>query len=312
MKAFDINVDGKILDYRKSEVLNINDIKKNFEKKYKVKKIWQGGRHVLGALQKDNTNVFLKLSTTQGVGAVTQIDYNWNRQFNDIVSRNTDFWVPQNIEKGLYKNKLFYMIIEYFNGKLYAKRPKKGKVERILKQDLGKIIEFSEVIQNLNIDPLSVKDKQNYQEYFLEKTKSWFNAVPKKIIKEYKVNQVFELAEKGYNKLERKTRHGDFTPWHIIKLPNGKVGLIDGEHAMRNGVEYYDIGYLIQRIYSVLENPQFAKELFELLIKRNYDLEKLKVILASRAIGGFCDESLISKNPNFPRANKFGQWVLGL
>ncbi|OGH08078.1 MAG: hypothetical protein A2171_01235 [Candidatus Levybacteria bacterium RBG_13_35_9] len=177
---------------------------------------------------------------------------------------------------------------------------------------MDKIINFSEVIQNLNIDSLSVKDKQNYREYFLEKTRAWFSSVPKKIIKEYKVNEVFELVEKGYKKLERKTRHGDFTPWHMIKLKDGKIGLIDGEHAMRNGVEYYDIGYLIQRIYSVLENTQFAKELFELLIKRNYDLEKLKVVLGSRVIGGFCDEGLISKNPNFPRANKFSKWVLSL
>ncbi|OGH08077.1 MAG: hypothetical protein A2171_01230 [Candidatus Levybacteria bacterium RBG_13_35_9] len=130
MKAFEIKVNGKVLDYRKTIKLDLEQVKNFFEEKnYIVKKIWQRERHVLGILQKNDKNMFLKLATTEGIGAVTQIDYNWNRQFNDIVSRKTDFWVPQNIESGFYKNKLFYMIIEYFEGPLYAKKPKKDKVE---------------------------------------------------------------------------------------------------------------------------------------------------------------------------------------
>lgn len=313
MKAFEIKVGGKTLDYRKSQVLNLDEVKNFFEKKdYIVKKIWQESRHVLGIIEKDGVDYFLKLATTEGIGFVTKSEYNWNNEFNNLVSKNTDFWVPKNVESGFYKEDLFYLITEYFEGGLFAKRPTKDKVEQILQQDLPKIIELSELIQTLNIKELSIEDRKDYGKRFFEKTKSWYDAVPKNIIKQYRVDEMLRIVENGYENLERKTRHGDFTPWHMIKLKNGKIGLIDGERALRNGVKYYDIGYLIQRIFSAIEDHEFAKHLFEILIQRKYNLEKLKVILASRAIGGFCDESLISKNSNFPRANKFSQWVLNL
>ena len=38
MKAFEIKVNGKILDYRKSENLDLEKVKKFFEKTYVVKK----------------------------------------------------------------------------------------------------------------------------------------------------------------------------------------------------------------------------------------------------------------------------------
>jgi len=70
--AFKIRVDGKILDYRLGKNLNLDDVKNFFSKKYKVKKLWQGARHVLGELEKSNQKLFLKLSTTEGIGAVTK------------------------------------------------------------------------------------------------------------------------------------------------------------------------------------------------------------------------------------------------
>lgn len=311
MKAFEIKVNGKVLDYRVTKQLDLKEVEDFFSKSYRVKKIWQENRHVLGIIEIDGKDAFLKLATTPGISAVTQTDYSWNREFNSIVSRDVDFWVPQNIESGFYIN-LFYMITEYFDGPLFAKRPAPDKIEQILLEDLYRIVEFSELIGDLGVGPLSQKDNEGFQSFFLEKTKSWLNAVLKKVIEEYKVIDLLKIVEDGYDSLDKKTRHGDFTPWHMIKLNSGQIGLIDGEHAMRNGVEHYDIGYLIQRIYSVLENPQLAKNLLNYILKRGYDLKKLKVILAARAIGGFCDETLINKDQNFPRANKFSQWVLRL
>lgn len=312
MKAFEIKVNGKILDYRKSENLDLEKVKKFFEKTYVVKKIWQEKRHVLGIFEKNGKGAFLKLAPTEGISVVTKIDYNWNQEFNNIVSRDTNFWVPQIYDSGMYEKNLFYMVMEYFEGKLFAQRPKPDKIEQILKEDLPQIIEFSELIQNLEIPPLSEKDKENYSEWFFEKVKSWYEAIPQKAVEQYEIEKLLEIVKEGYRSLERKTRHGDFTPWHMIKLNGNKIGLIDGEHAMKNGVEYYDIGYLIQRIFSVLENPDFAKQLYNMLIERNYNLEKLKIILTSRAIGGFTDEAIIEDNPSFERANRFKNWVLSL
>lgn len=302
------------MDYRKAGHLDLEEVKKFFEKNYKVIKIWQEGRHVLGILEKDGVKLFLKLATTTGISATTQIDYNWQRETNDILSRSIDFWVPQNVDSGLYKKNLFYMISEYFEGELLARSPHPDKkIAKLLQENLNTIINCCEVLQNLNIERLSEKENENNQKYFLEKTESWYKDIPKDILLKYNVVELLQIVEKGYLNLERKARHGDFTPWHLLKLKNGKLGLIDGEHAMKNGVEYYDVSFLIQRVFAIMENPKSAKEICKEVLKRGYDLEKLKTVLAARAIGGFLDSSIFYSNvPNFTFANKFKDWVLSL
>lgn len=254
--AFQIKVNSKILDYRLEGKLDLNQVKTFFEKKFTVKKLMFGGRHVLGILEKDHKELFLKLATTEGISAVTQNEYHWNEQFNKLVPR-------------------------------------------------------SELIQTLEIVNLSDHDNQDYQNVFLEKTNSWYNDLPKDIVKKYKVFELLEIAENSLSMPLMKPRHGDFTPWHLIRLEGGELGLIDGEHARDNGVEYYDIGYFIQRVFSVLQNPDLAQKIFSMLIENNYQIEKLNVILAARGIGGFLDESLNS-SPNYAFSSKFKDWVVNL
>ena len=310
MKAFEVRANGKVLDYRLGKDLDLEEVGKFFRKNYNVKKIWQEKRHVVGILEKNNVHYFLKLAPTEGISVVTQIEADWNDEFNKLVARTTEFWVPNNFDRGFYKQGLFYLITDYFEGELLAKRPTPEKIEQILIEDLPKIIEFGELIQNLNLTIQGLSQREN--ESFLDRTKSWFNEVPQKVVKEYGVGSLLNLVENNYLKLAKKPRHGDFTPWHMFRLKNNKLGLIDGEHAMKNGVQYYDLGYLIQRVYSVMKNPAFAQTILEELLKIGYDLEKLKVVLAARAIGGFCDETLIRKEHDYERANKFKEWVLAL
>ncbi len=312
MKAFEIKANGKYLDYRIPEKLDLNNISKFFSTKYNVLKIWQESRHVLGILEKNGINYFLKLATSNGISVTTKIDFNWNMQFNKLVLRDYDLWVPQSIDSGLYKDNLFYMVSEYFQGELLAKRPHQGEENKDFKKYIYKIIEFSEFIQNLNIEKLYEDDTEDYHHRFFEKTLSWYKAVPKKIIDKYHVTNLLEFVKNGYKNLNKKTRHGDFTPWHMMELQKGKILLIDGERALKNGTEYYDIGYLIQRIYTVLGNKEFAKEILAILMERNYDLNKLKVILTARAIGGFCDEVLVRDDQNFERADDFAKWTINL
>lgn len=312
MKAFDIEVNGKILDYRIAQKLNLDDVTGFFSKKYKVIKIWQESRHVLGIVEKDGKKCFLKLSTTEGISAVTQIEHKWNDEFNKLVERGTNFWVPASIESGFYKENLFYFLSDYFEGKLLAERPLGKETSEGFSENFLSVIDLSEFIQTLSINPLSSKDGIEYRQWFLDKVTSWFEAVPENIIKEFSVDDLLTIVKNGYQKLEKRTRHGDFTPWHMFNLGNGRIGLIDGEHAMKNGVEYYDVGYLIQRTFSVLQNEYLANQILKELAKRNYDFEKLKVVLACRAIGGFTDEALINEKAEYKRADKFKKWVLSL
>ena len=312
MKAFEIKVGGKSLDYRVPHKLDLDDVRRFFEKRYEVVKIWQGGRHVLLDVKKDGRNLFLKLATSEGISAVTKVEYDWNNAFNGQIDRKLQFWVPKNVEYGFFKSKLFYIVTDKFEGELISDWPKTKQADEVL-GTIGKIIDLCEFIQGLKFENLSERfyGGQNYQDFFITKAKAWLDAVSDDVKRQYEPRNLFEIVKNGAEDLEMRPRHGDFAPWHIFILPKGKFGLIDGEHALASGVENYDICYFIQRVFSVLEAPDVAQLIFDELMERNYKVEKLRTILAARSIGGFLDESLNSI-PNYSFANKFKEWVLNL
>lgn len=309
LDAFKIKVDGRVLDYRLGRDLDLNDVNKFFSKKYEIEKIWSAPRHVLGIIRKSNNKLFIKLAKSKGIGAMTQMEYKWNEIFNQQYPNLAKFKVPKNFDSGTYKG-LFFEVMEYFEGEplcnLYDD-PK--KIINYIEQ----IIEFSEIVRGIKISGLErnsyIKSK-DYIEWFVNKTKLWFEGIPQDLTQKYGVNKLMQIVDKKSSKLKKKTRHGDFTPWHIIKMKNG-LGLTDGEHAISDGVENYDICYFIQRVHSELGATSIAENIFNELIKRGYDKNKLKVVLAARAIGGFLDESL-KPTPNYDLKNKFKDWTLSI
>lgn len=302
MKSFKIRSGKKILDYRLGENLDLGKIRDYFQKSYKVQKLWQGARHVLGILTKGNQTYFLKLSTSEGISVVTKNEYNWNNCFNKYFPNDFRFRVPKNYDSGLYKKKYFYLITDYFDGKLICDI---NEDATHLITDIEEIILFSELIQQM---PRG--EAGDFKQKFTDKVNKWFNDIPVDVRKKFRIDTLLKIMEEGVNELISRPRHGDFAPWHIIKLGDNKLGLIDGEHFLPNGVENYDICYFIQRVFSVLKNPAIAKEIYSQLLKGGYDKDKLKVVLAARAIGGFLDESLASK-PDYQFAKSFKDWVIG-
>lgn len=304
LNSFKVRSGEKILDYRSGEKLNLSKIKSFFQTNYNVKKIWQGSRHVLGILTKDKMDFFLKLSTSEGISVVTKNEYNWNNYFNQYFPKNLPYLVPKNYESGTFENKYFYLITDYFKGKLLCDVDGTYKDSNSLVEYIPQIIELAELIQKM---PGSDND---YKMRFISKVNMWFSDIPVNVSKKFKIKMLLDIIEKGVDDLLSRPRHGDFTPWHLIKLPDQRLGLIDGEHFLTNGVEGYDICYFIQRVFSVLENPDLAKRIYIKLIDKGYDKNKLQIVLASRAIGGFLDESLREK-PDYKSASNFKDWVLG-
>lgn len=310
LNSFKVRSNGKILDYRLGEKLNLSKIKSFFQRSYNVKKLWHGSRHVLGILTKNNMDYFLKLSSGEGISVVTKNEYAWNNYFNKYLSKNNHYIVPRNRSSGLYENKYFYLIINYLDGKLLCDI---GEDASCLREYIPQVIELSEIIQQLpRHDFINGNyEEVDYQTRFLDKTRNWFSDIPISVSRKFNVKFLLQLVENGVSELSGKPRHGDFTPWHLIKLKDGKLGLIDGEHAEPNGVEGYDICYFIQRVFSVLKNPSIARSFNLKLLEKGYDANKLKTVLAARAIGGFLDESLTNK-PDYRFANNFKDWIMKL
>lgn len=312
LNSFKIHSGDKILDYRLGEDLDIKDIKSFFQKKYQVKNLWIGPRHVLGILEKNGKEYFLKLATSEGISIVTKNEFNWNIYFNNNYS-SSDYFVPKNFACGLYNKKYFYLISEYFAGQLLCTLRSPNQDMSLLIEYLPQIIELTEIIQKLpNINfAVSEYQESDFRNRFLTKVRTWFEDIPTEVCKKYQIKELLNLVQNNINQLICKPRHGDFAPWHMIKLGDKKLGLIDGEHALPDSVENYDICYFIQRVFSVLEKPDIAGKVYLKLQKRGYETSKLQIVLAARAIGGFLDESLSSK-PNYQFANQFKNWVLNL
>lgn len=300
--AFSIKTKGRNYDYRLGNQLNLDDIKNFFQaKNFTVEKLSFTGRHIIGRLKdKNNRLMFLKLATSYGMSIVTENEYQWNNQTSGILP------VPINYYSGYFEKDYFYFIVSYFDGRLLDKN--------LLKRNIDKVINLAETIKGLKLNALPA-DKynpgKNHQEKFFNKTYLHFQSVPKKISENYNLNELLDLIKANLSDLASSPHHGDFAPWHMIMSLDGKINLIDGEHAMSKGVEYYDLGYFIQRVYSVWKEKELAEIILEKLYQRGYEKNKLKTILSARAIGGFLDESF-SSNPDYSVHENFKDWVLHL
>lgn len=308
MEAFKVRKKRKVLDYRVGKNLDLRQVHEFFSKNYLVKKLWQEKRHVVGILEKDRKEYFLKLATTEGIGIRTTTEKTWNEQFNKY-STNPQFIVPKNFEDGYFEG-LYYLTMDKFDGQFLCDVERESN---LFDSNIGKIIDFSEHIQKLSLN-IPINDaiqNSNHQEWFRLKTKSWLDALLKDVYKQFEIFILWKVVKEGAEDLLEKPRHGDFTPWHIFVLKNGALGLIDGEHAHSHGVENYDICYFIQRVFTVLDMPELAFKIFKQMLERDYDKAKLQTVLASRAIGGFLDQSF-HQNPSYKKEKAFRNWVLSL
>lgn len=310
--AFQVTSNGQIYDYRIGENLNLEEIKTFFKEKYAVVELHQMGRHITGILNDGSNDIFLKLATTPGIGLVTQNEYKWNEEFNKE-ENGSNFRVPKNITSGQFNN-LFYFLAEKLDGKMVSATKDFALDEFSFPDLIPQILDLAVYVMSKNISGVGKPDVVRGitpQDWFVNKTRVWFDAIPNEIKTQNNLHTLMELVEASAVNLATKPRHGDFTPWHIMKLTSGGLGLIDGEHAMSEGVELYDIGYLIQRVHTICKRPDFAVRIFEVAEERGIDARKLKTIMSARTIGGFLDAHL-AQQADLSRESEFKKWVLSL
>jgi hypothetical protein len=313
LKSFKILRNGRILDYRQNDNLDLGLISQFFSKKYKILQIWNAPRHVVGILEKGRSKLFLKLSSSEGTSVITQNEYNWNDFFNKYY-KNKNFIVPKNYDSGWFQKKYFYLITDYFEGNLLCNLQSTEEEEENFENHLEQIIDLSEIIQKLPKNGFIIHKNhtKDFRQRYLLKVYDWFEDIPKKIVRKYQIDDLLKIAEDNIGKLNCKVRHGDFTPWHMFLQKDNKLILIDGEHALPYGVENYDICYLIQRVYMIMNNKLLAIKIFNNLIKRGYDKNKLKTVLASRGVGGYLEAGIFGKATTYEIAEDFKEWIFSI
>ncbi len=307
--AFKVTENGQTYDYRVPAALNLTDATNYFSVHYKiVSPLMQSGRHVIGVLHDGRQELFLKLATTPGISILTKNEYAWNEAFNKLP--HPKFQVPKNVTSGEY-NGLFYSLTQRLLSQPLTTTD--FKLSPSFQSLIPEVIDLAEHIMSLKIAGISKPDVvtgATPQTWFVNKTKAWLDAIPVTMQSQYELLSLLGIVETGASALATKPRHGDFTPWHMEKTLSG-IALFDGEHAMSDGVELYDIGYLIQRVHTISQSPDVALRIFLEAEKRGHQTIKLKTILAARAIGGFLDAHLANKT-DFTHEAQFKDWAKSL
>lgn len=254
------------------------------QKGYHVSKIWRPWRHIVAVVKKDNQDLFFKMATTIKTSKMTENEFRWNEIVAKKINSNTCFVPPKNLEKGLFQDRLFFFISQYFGKNTLAdKYPPRSKE---LNQWLSKITIAASLISKIDYPKDEKIKKIDVGEHLLNSATQWSLKIKSD------VQPLLKAVKKSKQYLKGSFNHGDFVPWHMYDLANGKFGLVDAEHGGYRP-KYYDPAYFYLRVRQSLGEKELAKKFLlqfkDLLSKKNKAIfwDELKPVLAQRLIGDF-------------------------
>lgn len=304
LAAFEIRVGNTVLDYRIPGMVDLSSVRAHFSSRYDIVSLTSYGRHVTGVFKKDGIPYFFKLATTEGISELTKNECAWEKFYHAHAPNESVFLVPHIYESGLYDGRLFYTVSDYIDGTFLSTGPHERGMTRWSDEYADLVIDGAVQIASFPVDE---KQITSYIDTFIHKVNSWFDAIPQTVRRTYDIERLKDHVERFAHILSPSVRHGDYTPWHMLKKDE-TYALIDGEHFSACSVQYYDIVYFIQRLYAILGAKDEAMSLLHTLSDRGYDKKKLGVVLAARTIGGYLDHTLASGS--YERDASLSQLVL--
>ncbi len=275
-------------DHVTEQKLNLEEVGRYFESKgYKVQKLEQPWRHIVGLLKFENEKLFLKLASTSGIGERTINEAEWDKNTNTVWKKYiTTFKTPKLFDEGYFQDR-YWFIGEYVFGKPIAEVS--GKNSNIESKDLIKSAEIAKEILSLANYSLLPKDIEHFREIWNERIYDTAKDWSKK--SKHDTKMLLRFIEDNKNNIQISSSHGDFTPWNIIKTKDNQYYLIDSEASQMAGVKFYDAAYFYHRVYTKLKQPDLAEK-FMTKFKEIYKWSKedaFAPVLASRIMGGYFD-----------------------
>ena len=258
---------------------------------FEVELIAQEWRHLHAFGKFKGKDAVFKLASTQTTSLKTQNEYHWNEAVHLVPkNKHLNFTVPENYSSGSF-GKLFYFVAERFLGKPFLER-NSDDLSRVIPK-IPQIAKATHELENLPIpsDCEFVKTKKSDRQKkipvghrLLRSATEWANQVPKDL------DSLLEIIEKSKDNLRTSVGHGDFVIRQMYDV-EGKIGIIDGEHAGPKGPLYYDVA----QFYIRLRNDHDAKDIAQKYLmelknllppsdKQNF-WEELKPVLIQRYIG---------------------------
>lgn len=282
---------GKTERHRRSEKLDLREVKDYFTAKdYEPISVEQVWRHVTGILRKEDKDYFLKLASTTGVAERTRNEFEWNNLISSLPeNQKLPVLIPQNYDSGEFKG-LFWFLSDYAGKKLLV-RPEDKNETGGLEKELPVIAETARKIIDIKTDLTLPLDKEiaeeERKEKFFKKLEHWAEETPKDVTK------LITFIKERFDYLQIAPSHGDFVPWHFVQSDEGKLFLVDGEHAHVLGLKFYDVAYFYHRVFTKLKRPdiadRFLGEFGGLYEFSEEEKELFKFVLAQRLVGGYFD-----------------------
>jgi len=253
-------------------------------KDYVVDSLDQQWRHVTGVVRKNHKKLFFKMATTIKTGKMTEVEFFWNDLVNERLPSNAPFKVPHNVEKGLFDDRLFFFVSEYFGNKTLAdKYP--SRVKKLVNW-ISVIARSAHTISSLRQLSEDENERQPAGENLLESATEWASQL------QSDTQFLLEVIKSSSGEIKEIFSHGDFVPWHMYDLGHNKFGLIDSEHGGWKP-KYYDVAYFYLRVRQSLGEKELAKKFLLEFIDLLTENEKItfwsefKPVLAQRLIGNF-------------------------
>lgn len=256
---------------------------------FQTERITQEWRHLTAFGIFEEKEAVFKLATTLATARYTQNEFNWNEAVHlTLESERPNFTVPENFSSGHY-GKLFYFIAQRFMGEPFAqaKAPLSNEVKRRMKQiaEVTREIELLTIPLDSEFAKTHTSSKQvSIGQKLLNSATEWASQVPRNL------DPFLKVIEDSKDTLRTCPAHGDFVIRQMYDL-DGKIGLIDGEHAGLNGAYHYDVAQFYIRLrndHNALEEAkQYLRDFYDLLSTEDKDSfwQELKPSLIQRYIG---------------------------
>jgi len=256
---------------------------------FQTERITQEWRHLTAFGMFEGKEAVFKLATTLATARYTQNEFNWNEAVHlTPEDKRPNFTVPKNFSSGHY-GKLFYFIAQRFMSEPFAqaRAPLSNEVKRRMKQ----IAAVTREIELLSI-PSATKfahthishEQVSVGQKLLNSATEWASQVPRNL------DTFLKVIDDSKGTLRTCPAHGDFVIRQMYDV-NGKIGLIDGEHAGLKGAYHYDVAQFYIRLrndHNALEEArQYLRDFYDLLSPEDKDSfwEELKPSLIQRYIG---------------------------
>jgi hypothetical protein len=278
---------------------------------FKPQKIAQPWRHLIAFGEYEGKSAVFKLASTKAISLRTKNEFYWNEAVHSIDPEcRKNFTVPKNLSFGEYKD-LFYFIAQKFTGKPFVEN---GVLN--YSKMLSKIKQIA--LATREIETLPIKKDVNF--YITQKKSEKISTGERLLVSatewtsrsSLNLDEFVKIIERNKDNIRTCVGHGDFVPRQLYD-ENGKIGIIDGEHAGLKGPIYYDVAWFYIRLRTEYDATDLANQYlleFKNLLpeaEKNTFWEEFLPVFAQRYIGSVWDRG---KNLDLEKEKIFQKQIL--